>query len=660
MLRIVNSPEELDKHPEIKAHLGAVESKYNDLIQKIITSNNERRKSLQAKLDEVTRKREEESGKETPDEEKLYEYTNKEVEYQKALDKIKDPDSFDKVRDAIVKTMFLQAQQQQLGRLNQQVFNRRSLVKKLHDRFGGLNEVGLFGIHKYVSDSTTRLNKQLDSLLDSIGGVFYSGEVSGKDNKSKSKRRSLARQFLADNNVFQNDNALNDAISILGMNAAITQLYNIRQQAMYNGSVSAKNALQLVRKINWGDLTEAQQNTFEGGKEEFTKRQKQYQDELNALKEQEEKLDDQFKEDLEATAANSKAQEQVMQEYVKNKAGILTKSARVVQRYQMDIRNMKNTAEQNVHDQESPVTQDDIDNAEDGDKKAQQKVDKAINDAIDEEEGVTQPTQSITPQPKENKSLSNDINRLEEEMGLTDPTAKPSSEENTSDIFKNAGVSKEDTPEQILEKLTGAREFSDEGPSTQVEEGEQGNELTSDQENSEMSAPQPTVEDETGTEDKSSQNTATPQKAQETPLQKPEEIPTPDTNDAGEPLQPEDSYSYEDDSDPAEESNDADEELSVDVDTEVSMDANMDDAIDQEFAQIQNIEFDDVQAEVDGYLAQGAISDPIYNGAIYNSGELPLSFNYRPDSDIPMVFKVKGKELSLGKMLEWVLVENQD
>ena len=32
-------------------------------------------------------------------------------------------------------------------------------------------------------------------------------------------------------------------------------------------------------------------------------------------------------------------------------------------------------------------------------------------------------------------------------MGLTDPTAKPSSEENTSDIFKNAGVSKEDTPE---------------------------------------------------------------------------------------------------------------------------------------------------------------------------------------------------------------------
>ena len=150
MLRIVNSPEELDKYPEIKAHLDAVESKYNDLIQKIITSNNERRKSLQAKLDEVTWKREEESGKETPDEEKLYEYINKEIEYQKALDKIKDPDSFDKVRDAIVKTMFLQAQQQQLARLSQQVFNRRSLVKKLHDRFGGLNEVGLFGIHKYT------------------------------------------------------------------------------------------------------------------------------------------------------------------------------------------------------------------------------------------------------------------------------------------------------------------------------------------------------------------------------------------------------------------------------------------------------------------------------------------------------------------------------
>lgn len=657
MLRIVNSPEELDKHPEVKAHLGAAESKYNDLIQKIITSNNERRKSLQTKLDEVTRKREEESAKETPDEEKLYEYTNEEVEYQKALDKIKDPDSFDKVRDAIVKTMFLQAQQRQLGRLNQQVFNRRSLVKKLHDRFGGLNEVGLFGIHKYVSDSTTRLNKQLDSLLDSIGGVFYSGEVSGKDNKSKSKRRSLARQFLADNNVFQNDNALNDAISILGMNAAITQLYNTRQQAMYNSSVSPKSALRLVRKINWGDLTEAQQNTFEGGKEEFNKRQKQYQDELNDLKDQEEKLDDQFKEDLEATATNSNAQEQVMQEYVKNKADILTKSARVVQRYQMDIRNMKNTAEQNVHDQESPVTQDDIDNAEDGDKKAQQKVDKAINDAIDEEEGVTQPTQSTTPQPKENKSLSNDINRLEEEMGLTDPTAKPSSEENTSDIFKNAGVSKEDTPEQILEKLTGEREFSDEGPSTQVEEGEQGNELTSEQENSEMSAPQPTVEDETGTEDKSSQNTATPQKAQETPLQKPEEMPAPDTNDAGEPLQPEDSYSYEDDSDSTEDLNNPEEELSVDVDnsgnledTSVgNLDSSIDEQIDQEFTQIQNIEFDDVQAEVDGYLAQGAISDPIYNGAAYNSGELPLSFNYRPDSDIPMVFKVKGKELSFGK-----------
>lgn len=654
MLRIVNSPEELDKHPEIKTHLDAVESKYNDLIQKIITSNNERRKLLQAKLDEVIRKREEESGKETPDEEKLYEYTDKEVEYQKALDQIKDPDSFDKVRDAIIKTMFLQAQQQQLARLSQQVFNRRSLVKKLHDRFGGLNEVGLFGIHKYVNGSTTRLNKQLDSLLDSIGGVFYSGEVSGKDNKSKSKRRSLARQFLADNNVFQNDNALNDAISILGMNAAITQLYNTRQQAMYNGSVSPNNASQLVKKINWGDLTEAQQNTFEGGKEEFDKRQKQYQDELNELKEQEEKLENQFKEDLEAVAANSKARDQVMQEYVKNKADILTKSARVVQRYQMDIRNMKNTAEQNVHDQESPLTQDDIDNAQDGDKKAQQKVDKAINDAVDEEEGVTQPT---TPQPKENKSLSNDINRLEEEMGLTDPTAKPSSEENTSDIFKKAGISKGDTPEQILSKLTGGREFSEEESPTQVEEGEQENELTAEQETSEISTPQPTVEDETGTEDKSSQNTATPQKAPETPLQNPEEMPAPDTNDAGETLQPEDSYSYEDDSDPTEDLNNSEEELSVDVDNSETLedtsvgnlDASIDEQIDQEFAQIQNLEFDDIQAEVDGYLAQGAISDPIYNGAAYNSGELPLSFNYRPDSDIPMVFKVKGKELSFGK-----------
>lgn len=654
MLRIVNSPEELDKHPEIKAHLHTIESKYNDLVQKIIKSNTNRRKLLRQKLDEVSKKQQEELKKENADTYKLNKYTKQAEIYNKALENIKDPDSFNKVRDTIIKIMFLQAKQRQLGRLSQQVFNRRSLVKKLHDRFGGLNEVGLFGIHKYVSDSTTRLNKQLDSLLDDIGGVFYSGEVSGKDNKSKSKRRSLARQFLADNNIFQNDNALNDAISILGMNSAITQLYNTRQQAMYNGSVSPKNALQLVRKINWGDLTEAQQNTFEGGKEEFNKRQKQYQDELNDLKEQEEKLDKQFVEDLEATDANSKVQDQVIQEYVKNKSDILTKSARVVQRYQMDIRNMKNTAEQNVHDQESPVTQDDIDNAQDGDKKAQQKVDKAINDAIDEEEGVTQPT---TPQPKENKSLSNDINRLEEEMGLTDPTAKPSSEENTSDIFKNAGVSKEDTPEQILEKLTGAREFSDEGPSTQIEEGEQGNELTSEQENSEMGAPQPTIEDETGTEDKSSQNAATPQKAPETPLANLEEMPAPDTNDAGEPLQPEDSQSYEDDSDPTEDLNNSEEELSVDVDNSANLedtsvgnlDSSIDEQIDQEFAQIQNLEFDDIQAEVDGYLAQGAISDPIYNGAAYNSGELPLSFNYRPDSDKPMVFKVKGKELSFGK-----------
>lgn len=657
MLRIVNSPEELDKHPEIKAHLNTIESKYNDLVQKIIKSNIKRKELLRQKLDEVSKKQQEELKKENADTYKLNKYTKQAEIYNKALENIKDPDSFDKVRDAIVKTMFLQAQQRQLGRLNQQVFNRRSLVKKLHDRFGGLNEVGLFGIHKYVSDSTTRLNKQLDSLLDSIGGVFYSGEVPGKDNKSKSKRRSLARQFLADNNVFQNDNALNDAISILGMNSAITQLYGTRQQAMYNGSVSPKNALQLVRKINWGDLTEAQQNTFEGGKEEFNKRQKQYQDELNDLKEQEEKLDKQFAEDLEATDTNSKVQDQVMQEYVKNKADILTKSARVVQRYQMDIRNMKNAAEQNVHDQESPVTQDDIDNAEDGDKKAQQKVDKAINDAIDEEEGVTQPTQSTTPQPKENKSLSNDINRLEEEMGLTDPTAKPSSEENTSDVFKKAGISKGDTPEQILSKLTGGREFSEEESPTQVEEGEQENELTPEQENSEISTPQPTVEDETGTEDKSSQNTATPQKAPETPLANLEETPAPDTNDAGETLQPEESYSYEDDSDPNEDLNNSEEEHSADVDNSANLedtsvgnlDALIDEQIDQEFAQIQNLEFDDIQAEVDGYLAQGAISDPIYNGAAYNSGELPLSFNYRPDSDKPMVFKVKGKELSFGK-----------
>lgn len=657
MLRIVNSPEELDKHPEVKSHLNVVESKYNDIVQKIIKSNTKRRELLQQQLDEVSKKQQEELKKENADTYKLNKYTKQAEIYNKALENIKDPDSFDKVRDAIIKTMFLQAQQRQLGRLSQQVFNRRSLVKKLHNRFGGLNEVGLFGIHKYVSDSTTRLNKQLDSLLDSIGGVFYSQEVPEKDNKSKSKRRSLARQFLVDNNVFQNDNALNDAISILGMNAAITQLYNTRQQAMYNGSVSPKNALQLVRKINWGDLTEAQQNTFEGGKEEFNKRQKQYQDELNDLKGQEEKLDKQLAEDLEATDTNSKVQDQVIQEYIKNKADILTKSARVVQRYQMDIRKMKTAAEQNVYDQERPLSQDDIDNAEDGNTKAQQKVDKAVNDAIDEEEGTTKPTQRSTPKPKKNKSLSNDIDQLEKEMGLTDPTAKPSSEENTSDVFKQAGISKEDTSEQILAKLTGGREFSEEEASTQLEEGEQNSELAPKEESSELTPQQPTVEDETGVEQTSTQNSATPQTAPETPVSDPEEIPTSDTNDAGETLQPEDSYSHEDDSDTTEELNDVDNELSVDADNSENLentsvgnlDSSIDEQIDQEYTQIQNIEFDDVQAEVDGYLAQGSISDPIYNGAAHNSGELPLSFNYQPDADTPVIFKVKGKDLSFGK-----------
>lgn len=655
MLRIVNSPEELDTHPEIKAHLDAVESKYNDLTQKIITSNNERRKSLQTKLDEVTRKREKESGKETPDEEKLYEYTNKEIEYQKALSNIKDPDTFDKVRDAIVKVMFLQAQQRQIAKLDQQVFNRQSLIKKLNSRFGGLNEIGLLGIHKYVAESTNELNKQLDSLLDNIGGVFYSGKVSGNDKKSKSKRRSLARQFLGDNNVFQNNSELNDAIAILGMNSAITRLYSIRKQAMHDGVVSATDALRLVKKINWGDLTEAQQNTFEGGKEEFNSRQKQYQDELKNLQREQEKLDLNFEKDLEATEGDADVTKQLFEEYLKNKSELATKAARVVQRYQMDIRNMKKTAEQNTYDQERPLSQDDIDNAQDGDKKAQQKVQKAVDDAMDEEEGVSKPADTGTPQPKANKSLSDDINRLEEEMGLQDPTAKPSSEENTSDVFKQAGISKEDTPEQILTKLTGdGREFSEEQSPTQLEEGQQTGELTTPQENSELEASRPTVED--GTEQPAPQNAATPQRAPETPLANLEEMPAPDTNDAGETLQPEDSYSYEDDSDPTDDLNNS-EELSVDTDTTESLedtsvgqlDGSIDEYIDQEYTQIQNIEFDDVQAEVDGYLAQGAISDPIYNGAAYNSGELPLSFNYRPDSDKPMVFKVKGKELSFGK-----------
>ena len=46
MLRIVSSPEELEKHPEVKSQLNAVESKYNDIAQKIIDSNNKRRKLL--------------------------------------------------------------------------------------------------------------------------------------------------------------------------------------------------------------------------------------------------------------------------------------------------------------------------------------------------------------------------------------------------------------------------------------------------------------------------------------------------------------------------------------------------------------------------------------------------------------------------------------
>jgi len=57
MLRIINSPEELDKHPEIKAHLNTIESKYNDLVQKVIESNTKYREFLQQKLDKVSKKR---------------------------------------------------------------------------------------------------------------------------------------------------------------------------------------------------------------------------------------------------------------------------------------------------------------------------------------------------------------------------------------------------------------------------------------------------------------------------------------------------------------------------------------------------------------------------------------------------------------------------
>ena len=649
MLRIVNSPEELDKHPEVKSHLNAVESKYNDIVQKIIDSNNERRKLLQTKLDELDQKITKEHEKETPDEDKLFEYGDQIAEYQKALDQIVDPKPFDQIRNSIINTMFLQTRQLQLGKLNNQVFNRRQLIKKLNDRFGGLNETGLFGIHNYISEETRQLNKQLDSLLDTAGVVFSYGEISGNDNKAKSKRRSLARRFLADNNVFQNDNTLNDAISILGMNAAITQLYNIRKQAMYNGIVSAKDALHLVKKVNWGDLTEAQQNTFEGGKKQFNDKQKTYQEELKKLQAEEEEINEQFQDDLDAVGGDRSVLQQLFEEYLKNKRVVLTKSARVVQQYQMDIRNMKKDAEQNVYDQERPLTQQDVDNAQDGNAQAQKKVDDEVNKAIDEAEGVTKTPQSNQPQPKENKTLSDDINQLSEEMGLSDPSAKPSSEENTSDIFKQAGITNEDSPEQILTKLTGdGREFSEEAPNSQLEEGEQ---------NSELTPQQPSVEDETGVEQTSTQNSATPQTAPETPVSDPEEIPTSDTNDAGETLQPEDSYSYEDDSDTTDNLNDATDDFSADADNSENLedtsvgnlDASIDEQIDQEYTQIQNIEFDDIQAEVDGYLAQGAISDPIYNGAAYNSGELPLSFNYRPDSDIPMVFKVNGKALSFGK-----------
>lgn len=428
----LNSEEYLKNNPSLSSFLQKLESGFTKQRildeQQIHKKRNNLRSKKQVKENQIQDLINE--GPEAPEyESKLSQLHDQVDDINRQLDSLVDPQTdFQDYKKSVIKIMLLKQKQNQLKNLYAQFKNQEENLKQVQ-------EIGDLDID---SDNIDSMRRQLKSEINSLQKTLQESGL------------NLAQ--LEKENIFKNDNELNDYVSVDALNNSVLSLEEPLASSYLLGFADPRKVLNLKKAPKYENLSEDQKQSFQrkikNKYQEENKNiqninyekewEKQYKDKNKKLRENSKRIDD-----LDELIANAK--EKDLELYREDRASIFRDTA--IQLIENDINDRfrrKRVVEQE-NEQSKPVTNDTLDAAENGDVESQQKI---IQESIESEPEIESVEQgdNLNDLPTDSSPLIEDAER---KFGFRKTLEQEEEEKQTSDeiqktILKQSGKLNED------------------------------------------------------------------------------------------------------------------------------------------------------------------------------------------------------------------------
>lgn len=742
LIQNLSNDEWLKDRPQFKAVIERLRGQYND---EIATGRNdlERKKStLKNKIRELSNKA---SQLALSSENKNPEQRVKEIEdTQSQIEKLTSElnglpeefqvkNSFEQVRDNFFRIFYLQAQQNVLQNLRNQVVNQVSRMKHLNEAYGTtLNTDHLSGMYPIVDRIAKSVKQRYDAILDDL-----MKDVS-KEHRSEYKQY-LEQEYVSLNpwmstdrqtgNTYVSNDEIKNSFIIEALNSGLAEVMESRAAAYVYNSGDPRRLKINLHKLNYQSLTDEQKANFQQEILRKYREQGKSTENINfklewdkQVRETKRKIDNLIKEENRLRKNQKTDKGLIPSEFLKRISEIHKEAALLFLQQEYQDRQMKLAAMRQDEEVERPVTNDDLDAAEDGDVQAQQKVEQ---EAAREEEqervdaGIPTETQEtpkevkvaqkqldearrkagMLPSEEDKKDIDKEADEIEQALGKTkrvpDEQAGPVTPESINALFQ-------DNPNEGIEEATGFVPAGTEPiPEISPEEETQGVALEQSDENEALPESGDTTLDHTNriadpektavekdptalqgpsrgdtnrSQQSDPQSAVNNDRSRETGAEKQVNNSQEDNEDG-----PDDSVDNPEEQEvPSGEEQEVTEETSeIDVNLGVDKDAQLAESK----GEVYGTPVSDLDVTEDGVAVQNGIElNPDQAGQVNSEQqelsvherdkqsqalgetptmtvganadfEIPLSFNYMPDSTTPMVFKANGKELFKNKTM---------
>lgn len=332
-------------------------------IDKKIEELNKKYKS--PKVLDPNRSEEEKKKEEQSDKEYNERYEELKEQRKQAQDRLELSEKDYKER--IVRTLLLQKQRAILKGLHSKLENQKDKLASIKKAFGyKLNIESLYGMKNAIQQKIDELDKFLKPILKD-----------GTNEKVLDKYRPLI-----------DDESFNDDVIINALNDSLLKSLSVKYQAYNYGRVNPLMSKFAIPRVKWENLTDDQRINFQNNlirekqsrgesvddidfKKEWVKRNSRINLKMNTLKKKRQDIEDNKGTDRELLPID---EQQQIEDIEKNVANIIIEQ-------DMSDRFQRRQMVRLEKEQNEPLTINDLDNANEGDQKAQEKIINAAEES---------------------------------------------------------------------------------------------------------------------------------------------------------------------------------------------------------------------------------------------------------------------------------------